>query len=126
MTQRRPFSLDSSFKAGRPFVMNGVTYNFDDPVSVQGIEPRRLRQMYDARMIEVVDEAAGIKPAAPVIKIKTPPAPPPEVTPVAEVARGPALRHKGFGRFEVVDAAGKVLAGPLPKEQAERELARMA
>lgn len=125
MTQRRPFSLDSSYKAGRPFVMNGVTYNFDDPVSVQGIEPRRLRQMYDARMIEVTDEVASAKPAAPAIKVKPSAAPPVEVTPVVDEARGPALRHKGFGRFELIDAAGKVLAGPLPKEQAERELARM-
>lgn len=125
MTQRRPFSLDSSFKAGRPFVMNGVTYNFDDPVIVRGIEPRRLRQMYDARMIEVTDDTEGAKPAV-AVKVKPAAAPPREETPIADEARGPMLRHKGFGRFEVVDAAGKVLAGPLPKEQAERELARMA
>ncbi len=103
--------------------MNGVSYNFDDPVNVSGIETRRLRQMYDARMIEAIDALAPLpRPVAPPRAVAAP-----VVASDTPVGSGvPWLRHKGFGKFEVVDKAGNVVAGPLAKEQAERALANLS
>ena len=41
------------------------------------------------------------------------------------VADGPRVVHRGFGRHYVVGPGGEALAGPLSKEEAAAELARL-
>jgi hypothetical protein len=126
MYERLPFQIESKFKVVKPFTMNGIPYWYDEPVDITGIEPRRVRQMWDARMIEVMPAAdkpvqATEKPAK-ATKTEAAPTPASAEKPVVEASQEPRLEHRGFGKYEIVDAAGNVLAGPLPKEQAEREL----
>ncbi|CAB4130452.1 hypothetical protein UFOVP119_76 [uncultured Caudovirales phage] len=117
--QRQPFTTAQGFICTRPFVMNGVSYGYDQRVDTAGIEVRRLRHMYDARMIDVDDGSRQ--------KLDAPAAPPPRVdTDEAPAAPGvPSMKHKGFGKFEVIDAAGNVVAGPLSKDEAEKALAKL-
>ena len=103
----------------RPFTMNGKEYGYDEPVDVSGIEVRRVRQMFEARLIDADDSAAPKqKPQAPAPRVEAVPEP----APAPQASQKASLRHKGFGKYEVVDAASNVIAGPLSREQAEVEL----
>jgi hypothetical protein len=118
--QQRIFNPESKFKALRPFTMNGHQYGYDEPVDVTGIEVRRVRQMFDARLIDT-DTGSATPPQ----KAAEPPKQQAQAKPVAAAEEAPAaasVRHKGFGRYEVVDAAGNTLATAASKEQAEEEL----
>lgn len=111
MVYPRSYTPSSKFKAAKPFTMDGVNYTFDDPVDVTGIEPRRVRLMFDARLIEVDERDEG----------KRKPAPKP-----APAQSAPTGSHKiksgGFGRWYVADAEGENVAGPF-KAKAEAEAA---
>ena len=120
MSLPRVFNPESKFKALRPFTMNGREYGYDEPVDVAGIEVRRVRQMFDARLIDT-DTGAPSPPQ----RAAQRPAPQAKAEASPEEHSLPAtasVRHKGFGRYEVVDAAGNVLATAASKEQAEEEL----
>ena len=129
MYERPPFDLKATFKVRKPFVLDGVAFGYEAIVDVSGIEPRRVRQMFDAHMIDIAEP--GAPPPAPAERKQAPPAPatkqarvkaPPASAPAQAAPGVPSLQHRGFGRYEVVDAAGNVLAGPFAKEQAEAEL----
>lgn len=113
-TQREPFTPDAQFACVKPFVMSGTAYAAGQLVDTGGIEVRRLRQMYESRMINPVarqQQAALLKPA-------------PKREPEPVVAPGARRAdHKGFGRWYVIDADGKEIAGPLTKEEAEAQVA---
>jgi hypothetical protein len=119
--ERKPFSINSKFVAIRPFVMNGVSYTYDELVDVSGIEPRRIRQMYEAFYINIADDDV-----VPVAKAAVE-SRPEKTKPAKPVAEGkPSIRYKGFGKYEVVAATGETVAGPMAKDEAERELAKLA
>lgn len=128
--QRLPFSAESTFKANRPFVLNGIQLGYDDIVDTGDIEERRLFQMYQARLIDVV-EGQNIAPKAKAPKPKTTkapkpveaPAPAPVVTADAPAdAPKAAAVHKGFGKYNIESSTGEVLASGLSKEEAEKQL----
>ena len=113
MAQQRYYTPDSKFKAGRPFTMNGESYNFDDPVDVTGIEPRRLNLMFEARLLEVDDRpAAQRKRSVPV---------------QAEKPSGAfKVKNGGFGRWYVTNADNENVAGPFEeKAMAQAALAKL-
>lgn len=112
------FSPHYNFFCVKPFVMGGKTYERGDPVDTAGIETRRLRQMYEARMVDGVAPAVQPKgQPGPVMPASEPKAA--TASPQAQ-SEGLAVVHKGFGRYYVVDAAGKEIAGPVQKEEADR------
>ncbi|CAB4122578.1 hypothetical protein UFOVP36_65 [uncultured Caudovirales phage] len=113
---RKPYEPTARFKANRPFTMNAVDYNYEDAVDVRGIDDRRLRQMYDHRMIEVDDREPGSIPQ-PTARAKKPTAAPSSDAPKAK------LKYKGFTKYDVVSASGEVLAAGLSKEDAQAALA---
>lgn len=112
------FSPNYDFFCVKPFVMGGKAYERGDPVDTAGIETRRLRQMYEARMVD------GAAPAeqptgrpGPVVPASAPDA----ATALPQATgEGLAVVHRGFGRYYVLDARGKEIAGPVQKEEAER------
>lgn len=113
---REPFALEAQYLCVKPFVMAGVSYQLGQIVDTGAIETRRLRLMYEARMIEPVGKQktpALLKPAA------KPPAPPP--APVK--AEGKRAEHRGFGRWFVVDGDGNE-SGPFSKNKAEALVAQ--
>jgi hypothetical protein len=134
----RDFAPTGYYKALRPFTMNGRDYNYDEPVDMTGIEPRRVRLMWENRMIEHAPppESAPQKPAkAPLAAKKAPakeptpePAPAPMEAPVAPVeapaapAAGLRMVSKGFGRWDIVDATGTVVESGITKADAERRV----
>ena len=125
--QRQPYVAGGRFMAGRQFMMSGVNYNFGDPVDVSGIEPRRVRQMFDCRMLELDTRSSEPAAKAPEprekpAKPKATPEPKAEVNKAPDTPGEPHIKHRGFGNFVVVDRAGEVVAGPMPKDQAEVEL----
>lgn len=130
MQERAPFIAGSRFKAIRPFVMDGVSYGYDEVVDVSKVELRRVRQMYEAFYI---DPVMGGEPPAPAKAAPEPPKPRRQAEKPAQAAPEPAtaapgtpsLRYKGFGRYEVLSASGEVVAGPMEKAEAKRELARL-
>jgi len=95
--------------------MSGRSYMPGDAVPVDNVEPRRVRQMWDMRVIEngTPKPVASKVSAAPADKQKAVvPAPAPEK---------PRLRveHRGFGRHYVIAEDGAE-TGPLTKEEAEK------
>lgn len=130
----RDFAPTGFYIALRPFTMNGRDYGYDEPVDMTGIEPRRVREMWNARLIEHAPppESAPQKPAkapqaakkAPAVETPTAPAPAAVEAPVAPVEPADGLRmvSKGFGKWDVVDAAGKVIAAGITKADAERRV----
>lgn len=130
----RDFAPTGYYKALRPFTMNGRDYTYDEPVDMTGVEPRRVRLMWENRMIEHAPppEAAPQKPAkAPVAAKKAPavetpkaPAPAAVEAPAAPVEPAEGLRmvSKGFGRWDVVDATGNVVEAGITKADAERRV----
>lgn len=110
--EKRFYTRDSKFKAGRPFIMNGENYNFDDPVDVTGIEPRRLSLMFDARLLEVDDRPASQRK-------RSVPAPAPK-----QASSAVKVKNGGFGRWYISTADGENLAGPFDdKAKAQAALA---
>lgn len=112
---RQPFAQQGPFVALRPFLMSGRAYKPGDAVPVDNVEPRRVRQMWDMRVIEngTPNPAASKAAAAHTEKPKAvAPAPAPEK---------PRLRveHRGFGRHYVVADDGAE-TGPLSKEAADK------
>lgn len=112
----RYYTPVSKFKAGRPFVMNGEQYNYDDPVDTTGIEPRRIRLMFEARLLEVDERPEGERKKAPL--------PPTPVGPYR-------IKNGGFGRWYVANSSGENVEGPFTaedggdaKKQAELALAK--
>lgn len=119
MAYPRSYNASSKFKASKPFTMDGKDYTFDDPVDVTGIEPRRVRLMFDARLIDV-DERPDAKRKA---------APKPAPAPKSEAARSYRIKNGGFGRWYIADASGENVSGPFEgegaKAKAEAALAQM-
>lgn len=129
---RPAFTPDASFRCVKPFVMSGRAYRLGDDVATSDIETRRLRQMYDSRMIEIAtsaDTAGKAKASAPkkepvakAAKKETSPTiveAPQETTPALVVGTGPRAEHRGFGRYVVVAADGSE-SGQMTKAEAER------
>lgn len=89
--------------------MNGYQYDYNEPVDITGIEVRRLRQMYDAKLIDA----------------KTAESPPKSL--IAPMPKTPSkdgvfLKHKGFGNFVIMNGRGDILSGLMKKDEADREL----
>lgn len=108
--QREPFVADAQFACTRPFVMAGVAYKSGDVVDTATVEARRLRQMYEARMIDPMPrKLPALLKAAPERS--------------AERALAPSgktgIEHRGFGRWYVVGLDGRDVQGPLTREEAE-------
>ncbi len=115
---RAPFSPQSQFRCVKPFVMSGKEYRHGDVVATRGIEVRRLRQMFDMRMID-----AAMPETEPMSRpIATAAAPPPPQPQATEARTGTKLRvdHQGFGRYVVLDESGAVVDGPMSKADAEK------
>jgi hypothetical protein len=102
----RFYTSESKFKAGRPFIMNGEDYNFDDPVDVTGIEPRRIKLMFEANLLEVDERPQEQRKKAP----------PPPVE--GEKHR---LKNGGFGRWYIANSAGDNIEGPFTGEDAKKQ-----
>ena len=92
--------------------------------------PRFLHAQGEARLLEPGEtaelelsaaETAGVRRQveAGVLAWAEPPAAKPPA------AAGPKAAHRGFGRHYIIGAGGEVLAGPLRKEDAAAELARL-
>lgn len=135
------FDPNGEFKAKRPFTLAGVNLNYDDPVDKSAIEPRRLKQMFEARMIIADDRSPAERKAATTPKAPAKPAgakkPEKGATPSPAAGSAPAgtqasgepkakIENRGFGKgFDIVDQAGTVLkAGIKSKAAAETELAK--
>lgn len=137
----RDFAPTGYYIALRPFTMNGRDYNYDEPVDMTGIEPRRVRLMWENRMIDHAPppEAPAQKPAkaslaakkAPAKEPASEPAPAAVEAPVAAVeapaapaapASGLRMVSKGFGRWDVVDSTGNVVEAGINKADAERRV----
>lgn len=122
---RQPFSVHAAFVVTKPFVMDGEQYVRGDAVPTDGIEPRRLRQMWDNRMIDAAPAMPQAAPAGAAKRVQersnessVPVASTqPETAP--EAAQGGfKVEHRGFGRYWVLDAAGGEVAGPMSREEA--------
>lgn len=104
---REPFSPDAQFVCLKPFVMGGVAYVAGSVVDTAEVELRRLRQMYEAR---IIDPAPRAQKAA-LLK--------PPVRQQEALAPSRRIEHRGFGRWYVLDESGNEVSGPLSKEEAE-------
>lgn len=126
---RLPFSSAYRYKAVKPFVMKGISFKLGDEVDTSDIEVRRLRQMYEARMIDPIMDETGMAgqvvnaPAQPESKaVKATPKveKPSKVEKEAPATGGNRLEHRGFGRYFLVDANDEVVAGPMTKDEAQK------
>lgn len=125
MIYRPSFSPNNAFQCVKPFVMNGVAYKLGDLVETKNIEVRRLRQMYDTRIIDVATDSAKPVPkekpkAAKPIKDAQPEA---QSNPPALSGNGLRAEHRGFGRYFILDAQGTEVEGPMSKEAADARVA---
>jgi len=112
-----PFTPHQDFVCVKPFVMGGRAYERGDEVDTKGIEGRRLRQMYEARMVDgkARTEAPLAEPAATVAAQE----PEAATAPPQPASGGLSVVHKGFSRYFVMDAEGRQLHGPVTKAEAE-------
>jgi len=124
---RLPFSPSYEFRATRAFVMQGIEYTLGMPIDKAGIETRRLRQMYDSRMIEAILDEAPVAPApkkAPAqkaeAKAQKAEAPKVDATPTEASKSALSVDYRGFGRYFVIDAEGKEISGPHSKDEAHK------
>jgi hypothetical protein len=117
-----PFSPYYDFRVVKPMTVAGQALKLGDPLPKDGLSPRRLRQLFEARMISPLppeilpgngaadaghgdNGAWGSNPPA---DTATPPS-------------GPLrAQHKGFGKWFVINAAGQEVSGPHTREEAER------
>lgn len=136
--QPLPFSPHYDFAAARVVTINGVNHVPGDPVDKTGLDVRRLRQMYENRIITPIAPAslAGLvtEPAPAPAQAAQEPAIEPEATDTADepaeaaseavepAAPGKTIEHRGFGRYFVLDADGTEIAGPLSKAAAKAAL----
>lgn len=130
-----PFSPSYDFQATKPVTLNGRAYVPGDRIEKDGLGARRLRQLYESRIISPIAPPAAALLAAPeraeevvvpVATVETAEAPQEaSEAPQEGIVSADGLQavHRGFGRWYVVDAAGQDVAGPLTKEEA---LARAA
>lgn len=140
--QPLPFSPLYDFVAARVVTINGQNLIPGDPVDKEGLGERRLRQMYESRIITpvapaVIPETNKKAPkkklaAQPVAADSEPEATdtPAEDETTASEAPAPAVaepvaasglhsEHRGFGRYFVLNADGVEVAGPLTKAEAK-------
>ena len=133
---RRAYDPGAEFMARRQFVIAGVSLNYDDPIDKTGIEERRLKNMFEARLIEIdprtpaerakaADRAAKARKAA---EAPTP-APAPEGSPEGSVGPGTTAKARvepepsGFGYYRIMDGAGNILKAKIKgKAKAASEL----
>lgn len=150
--QPLPFSAAYAFVASKPVTLNGQVLVPGDPIDKAGLNPRRLRQLYEARIISPVaapeqpqaEQPAAEAPAAAPEAAQAPeqhevglppeesaddPHEPSEAELMAaegeapEVsASGNRIEHRGFGRYYVVDAEGNDVSGPWSKAEAPKHL----
>lgn len=110
--ENRFYTLESKFKAGRPFIMDGENYNFDDPVDVTGIEARRIKLMFEANLLHVDDRPQHQRKKAAPAPVET---------------DKPRIKNGGFGRWYITNSSGENIQGPFmgndAKKQAELALA---
>jgi len=112
---RQPFAQQGPFVALRPFLMSGRAYKPGDAVPVDNVEPRRVRQMWDMRVIE-----NGTPKSAATTAAAAPAAMPEAVAPApAPVKPRLKVEHRGFGRHYVIAEDGAE-TGPLSKEAADK------
>jgi hypothetical protein len=135
---RPAFSPDATFRCVKPFVMNGVAYGLGSEVDTTNIEVRRLRQMYDSRIVEIAPPASAAgKPAATrapkkeTVAMGKAEAPtkveaPKDQPPAESAGIGLRAEHRGFGRYVLVDASGAEVEGPMTKAEADRRVAEAA
>lgn len=89
----RYYTSESRFRVNRPFNVNDVAYKIDDPfpghrlVAEGVLDERRLRQMFEGRIIDVDLRAEADIPPEPVAD--TPPAPPEPASQPVEPASAP-------------------------------------
>lgn len=138
--QPLPFSPHYDFVAARVVTINGQNLVPGDPVNKADLGERRLRQMYESRIITpvaptelpVAPKKQGKKKAAEAQQEPVEADAEPEAIDTPEVsaeatsdapapavaAAGNTIDHRGFGRYFVLDAAGNEIAGPLSKAAA--------
>lgn len=126
LTYRPSFAPDNKFACVKPFVMNGVAYALGDLVDTKNIEVRRLRQMYDTRMIDVATADAKPVPQPKPAQVKKPAQAKAKDKPPASAGKGLRAEHRGFGRYFVLDAEGAEVAGPITKDEADARVAAAA
>lgn len=126
LTYRPSFAPDNKFMCVKPFVMNGTAYALGDLVDTKNIEVRRLRQMYDTRMIDVASDDAKPAPKPPKQAQPKKAAPAKENKAPVDAGKGLRAEHRGFGRYFVLDAEGNEVAGPMAKEAADARVAAAA
>jgi hypothetical protein len=122
---RKPFHPSGPFIALRSFVMGGREYEAGDDVPTSDIESRRIRQMWEMRMIETTDQRAPRPAQRPVTAradAQTAGAGP--ETPARGSGRARA-EHRGFGRHFVVAPDGTE-TGPMTRDEAEAAVAAIA
>ena len=120
-----PFSPYYDFRVVKPMTIGGKALVMGDPFPTEGLPPRRLRQMFEARMIsplppEVlpITPANGAAGAAQAGQGAGGTEPPPDT---ATRPTGPlTAKHRGFGKWYVMDAADDEVSGPHTREEAER------
>ena len=139
MNHPEPFHPEAQFLALRAFTLNGVNLKPGDAIDKDGVAPVRLKRMFEGRMIQVgmhpataaakhgkaraqkpveqeISKTEGsAAPSVPAIAVE--PASPAQEAQTAS-AGGVQAIHRGFGRWFVVDAAGKDIAGPISKADA--------
>jgi len=115
--------------------MNGVTFDPGASVPTEQIEQRRVRQMYESRVLNFKDEFNPLgNPSQLVLDTKQKDSISPllmatviKPSPAASEDAPRAVRavHKGFGRYILSRDDGTELeGGPYTKEQAEKLAAR--
>ena len=133
---RLAFDPASEFMARRQFVLAGVSLNYDDPIDKSGIEERRLKNMFDARLIEIdprtpAERAKAFERAAKARSAAEAPTPAPDAEASQAGSVGPAVAGKarvepepsGFGYYRIMDGAGNILKGKIKgKTKAAAEL----
>jgi hypothetical protein len=140
MAEIRDYAPTGFYKARRPFTMDGRDYNYEEPVDMSGVDPRRLRLMWEAKLIDhapapTVAVVAPVAPQKPVkasvaakkseaketpVEVAPAPVAPPQAAP--DTDQPLRMISKGFGRWDVVDAAGTVIQTGMTKADAERRV----
>ena len=140
MAEVRDYAPTGFYKARRPFTMDGRDYNYEEPVDLKNVEPRRVRLMWEAKLIDhaPAPEASVPVPVPAPEPVKAPvtarkraakEAPPTveEAAPAPPVASespaGLRMVHKGFGKWDVVDILDAVIASDLAKPDAQKLVA---
>lgn len=147
---RHPYQDGWPLQAAKPIRLNGVDYQPGERLSeatLSEIDSRRLRLLWEAKMVDVAPDSANKASANPkgaAQKPDKPQQPAPAMTPLrdggmqageaagvagdgvqvggeplAGVRAGPfAAVHKGFGKFYVLNADGQTVSGPFKKVEA--------